>query len=68
MKLSIITPTHKLTYIHELYESIKNQTYSDWEWVLYLNGKAKRKGLSDEILNDERVSIYEDRKKHKNRA
>ena len=36
MKLSIITPTHKLTYIHELYESIKNQTYSDWEWVLYL--------------------------------
>ena len=66
MKLSIITPTHKLTYIHELYESIKNQTYSDWEWVLYLNGKAKRKDLLDEILHDKRVSIYEDRKKHKN--
>jgi len=65
MKLSIITPTHKLTYIHELYESIKKQTYSDWEWVIYLNGKAKKKELLNEILNDDRVSIYEDRKKHK---
>ena len=66
MKLSIITPTHKLKYIHELYESIKIQTYSDWEWVLYLNGKAEIKDLSKEIRNDNRVSIYEDREKHDN--
>tara|TARA_Y100000389_G_scaffold204454_1_gene257094 strand:- start:1586 stop:2788 length:1203 start_codon:yes stop_codon:yes gene_type:complete len=66
MKLSIITPTHKLKYIHELYESIKIQTYSDWEWVLYLNGNAEVKDLSKEIRNDDRVSIYEDREKHDN--
>jgi len=64
MKLSIITPTHRLTYIHELYESIKKQTYEDWEWVLYLNGKAKRKNLSNEIEKDPRVSIYVDNVKH----
>ena len=64
MKLSIITPTHRLTYIHELYESIKKQTYKDWEWVLYLNGKAKRKDLSNEIEKDPRVSIYVDNVKH----
>tara|TARA_R110000822_G_scaffold55960_3_gene141696 strand:+ start:1048 stop:2250 length:1203 start_codon:yes stop_codon:yes gene_type:complete len=64
MKLSIITPTHRLTHLDELYESIKNQTYKDWEWVLYLNGKAKRKNLSKEIEKDPRVSIYVDYKKH----
>jgi glycosyltransferase involved in cell wall biosynthesis len=64
MKLSIITPTHRLTHIDELYESIKNQTYKNWEWVLYLNGKAKRKFLSKEIEKDPRVSIYVDYDKH----
>jgi glycosyltransferase involved in cell wall biosynthesis len=64
MKLSIITPTHRLTHIEELYKSIKNQTYEDWEWVLYLNGKAKRKFLSREIEKDPRVSIYVDYDKH----
>ena len=64
MKLSIITPTHRLTHIDELYESIKKQTYQDWEWVLYLNGKAKRKFLSKEIEKDPRVSIYVDYDKH----
>ena len=64
MKLSIITPTHRLTHINELYESIKKQTYKDWEWVLYLNGKAKRKDLSKEIEKDPRVSIYVDKVKH----
>ena len=64
MKLSIITPTHRLTHLDELYESIKNQTYKDWEWVLYLNGKAKRKNLSKEIEKDPRISIYVDYEKH----
>jgi glycosyltransferase involved in cell wall biosynthesis len=64
MKLSIITPSHRLTHIDELYESIKKQTYKDWEWVLYLNGKAKRNKLSEEIEKDPRVSIYVDYDKH----
>jgi glycosyltransferase involved in cell wall biosynthesis len=38
MKLSVVTPTHKGTYLNELYDSLKDQTYNNWEWLLYLNG------------------------------
>jgi len=59
MKFSIITPSHKYqTYIEELYASISKQTYQNWEWILYLNGKFKKNQLPNEILNDERVKIY----------
>jgi len=40
MKFSIITPTHNLKYINELYTTIINQTYKNWEWIIYANGKA----------------------------
>ena len=43
-KFSIITPEHKkenIPFLLELYETIKSQTYSNWEWVLYLNGNCK---------------------------
>ena len=74
-KFSIISPSHKNTpYLQELYESLCAQTYENWEWVLWLNGKFKRNKLSPEIENDERVKIYECNEKnpnvgfHKNRA
>ena len=74
-KFSIISPSHKNTpYLQELYESLCAQTYENWEWVLWLNGKFKRSKLSPEIENDERVKIYECNEKnpnvgfHKNRA
>jgi glycosyltransferase involved in cell wall biosynthesis len=61
MKFSIITPSHKYqTYFDELYSSIVAQTYDNWEWVVYLNGKFKKEHLSKEILNDERVRIFTD--------
>ena len=61
MKFSIITPSHKYQeYFNELYVSITNQTHTDWEWIVYLNGDFKRNQLSEEILTDERVKIYED--------
>lgn len=61
MKLSIITPSHKYQpYFDDLYESITKQTYSNWEWIVYLNGQFKKEHLSKEILNDERVKIFED--------
>ena len=60
MKFSIITPSHKYQpYIEELYTSINQQTYENWEWILYLNGEFKRDQLSKEILEDERVKIFE---------
>lgn len=63
MKFSLITPSHRLTHIHELYETIKSQTYENWEWILYLNGDAvaDRVNLSDELKNDTRVRIATDK-------
>lgn len=60
MKFSIITPTHRPTYIQELYESIKAQTYADWEWIIHLNGGITIKDLPAEISADLKVKIYED--------
>jgi glycosyltransferase involved in cell wall biosynthesis len=59
MKFSIITPSHKYQdYILELYDSIKSQTYENWEWILYLNGNFKKEQLIEEIINDKKVKIY----------
>lgn len=60
MKFSIITPSHRYQpYFDELYSSILKQTYSNWEWIVYLNGEFKKDQISKEILEDERVKIYE---------
>jgi glycosyltransferase involved in cell wall biosynthesis len=60
VKFSIITPTHlKNAFLDDLYESLKSQTYSNWEWVLWLNGGAKRSAIKSEILDDKRVKVYE---------
>ena len=59
LKFSIITPSHKYQiFIEELYESIINQTYQNWEWILYLNGEFKIEQLSDKIKSDNRVKIH----------
>ena len=62
MKFSLITPTHRPNYIQELYDSIKAQTHTDWEWILYLNGFIKPSDLPDEIVNDPQVKIHVDKK------
>lgn len=51
--LSVITPTHNIAHIHELYDSLLRQTYQDWEWVVVTNNGAKYHNL------DERVRIVE---------
>lgn len=60
MKFSIITPTHNATYLLDLYRSIKNQSYLDWEWILYLNGDLTGDGLPTEIKTDSKVKLYKD--------
>jgi len=60
-KFSIITPEHKkdnIPFLMELYDTIKNQTYSNWEWVLYLNGDCKPGHLPEELKSDEKVKVY----------
>lgn len=61
VKFSIITPTHlKNAYLDDLYDSIVNQTYDNWEWLLYLNGGATASQLPAKIISDPRVRIIED--------
>ena len=67
MKFSIITPAHKNTpYIRELYDSIVAQTYENWEWILWLNNDIVKDKLDKEILEDDRVIIYESDSTSKN--
>ena len=60
MKLSVVTPTHKGIYLQELYDSLKDQTHENWEWLLYLNGGLRKDDLPSEIVNDSRVVIHHD--------
>lgn len=61
LKFSIITPSHKYQeFINELYDSIIEQTYKNWEWILYLNGDFKIEQVPDVIKSDERVKINTD--------
>jgi len=39
--ISVFTPSHDPKYLDEAYESLKNQTYEAWEWVVLMNGDAK---------------------------
>lgn len=58
--ISIITPTHNLKYIPELYNSILTQTHEDWEWVILCNGP-------DTFASDDpRVKVYRDDTGNKN--
>lgn len=62
-KFSIITPEHNvknIPFLLELYESICNQTYSNWEWILYLNGSFTHDQVPAEIANNEKVIILKD--------
>ena len=67
MKFSLITPSHKYQeYFEELYYSIKDQTYTEWEWIVYLNGEFKKSEIPRKILKDKRIKVYEDRSGNSN--
>lgn len=38
MRFSIITPDHRGDYLKECWESLKSQTFQDFEWVIFPNG------------------------------
>ena len=57
-KFSLITPTHKKSsYLLELYETIKAQEYTNWEWILWLNNGMGRKDIPAIIKKDPQVVI-----------
>lgn len=39
--ISIITPTHNTKFLKELEETIHEQTFKEWEWIILLNNGAK---------------------------
>jgi O-antigen biosynthesis protein len=60
MKFSLITPEHSpenIPFLLELYESIKDQTYKNWEWIILLNGKFTQNHAPLEMICDSRVKF-----------
>lgn len=54
MRLSVFTPHYRGTnpYIGALYETLKAQTYTDWEWIIVLNNGGE---LPAEVRADARI-------------
>ena len=52
-KVTVFTPSHDTKWLDECYESLNNQTFNDWEWVVLLNN-----GASWSPPNDNRVKSY----------
>ncbi len=40
-RVSVFTPSHNPRFLNDAYASLAAQTYSDWEWIVLLNGAAK---------------------------
>jgi glycosyltransferase involved in cell wall biosynthesis len=60
-KFSIITPEHSsrnIPFLLELYECIKNQTYENWEWILYLNNGFLPDYLPIELKQNPKVKVH----------
>lgn len=61
MKFSLITPEHSpenVVFLLELFDSIKKQTYEDWEWILFLNNKCILENIPEVIRCHEKVNIF----------
>ena len=59
-KFSLITPEHNpgnVVFLLELYDTIRKQTYDNWEWILYLNNKCLPENIPDIIKNDPKVIV-----------
>lgn len=58
MKISVYTPTHRPRFIAEAYRSLLDQSVTDWEWVLLLNGNTSENDLPRRVTEDDRVKIH----------
>lgn len=54
LKISIFTPTHKPTFLQRLYDSIRSQTFQNWEWIIVPNSNA----AINLTPPDDRIKIY----------
>lgn len=51
--ISVFTPSHRPDYLNDCYNSLRQQTLEDWEWVVVLNGD-----VDWTPPNDERVKLF----------
>ena len=59
-KISIIMPTYnRANYIGETIESVRNQTYDNWELIIVDDGSEDNTGEIVSRINDERIRFYE---------
>lgn len=68
-KFSIITPEHNvknMPFLMELYDSIRSQTYENWEWILYLNGKMTKDQLPKEIVKNKKIVVIKEESDNSN--
>jgi glycosyltransferase involved in cell wall biosynthesis len=54
--ISVFTPTNNTKYLGELYQSLVAQTFTDWEWIVFLNGDADE--MPVKALDDSRVKTF----------
>lgn len=54
--LSVFTPSHRTNFLDECLESLLSQDFTDWEWVIVLNGGARWRPS----VEDERIRIIID--------
>jgi glycosyltransferase involved in cell wall biosynthesis len=66
-KFSLITPTHNPKYLSELHDSLKNQTYQNWEWIVYLNGSVEPHNLPLQIRQDPKVTVFKQKEDYGDR-
>ncbi len=56
MKFTIFTPTYnRKELLTNLYESLKNQTYKDFEWIIVDDGSSDGTELSVRQFLDEKI-------------
>jgi glycosyltransferase involved in cell wall biosynthesis len=52
MKVSIYTPSHDTKFLPSIYESLKEQTYPNWEWVIVFNNGGMPINFNDERVRE----------------
>lgn len=55
MKVSIFTPSHNSEFLPDVYESLKEQTYDNWEWVILYNNGGVPLGFKDSRVKEKMV-------------
>lgn len=39
-KVSVFTPSHEPKFLNDAYESLRKQTFTNWEWIILLNNNS----------------------------